>query len=307
MGIKPRIEKEDVKRLFEELAIEGHNTRERNSGQIAKTYEFESGDKSFFIQFNQENMSQGTINEIIFSDDFKEKGIPLREMIGHGDYQGYRYIITEKVFGTDFGKLTKEEFQESIEDVMAVLHKISETDIGRFQGYGWLDEEGNGKFESWTSHLMNVYEEEPGCFYGEWFELFDTTFLERDQFDHYFAKMKEQFRFLPDVRKLIHSGYCGGNILVENGKVTAVLDWQDARYGDPLFDLAYMVFWMNEDDAKSSLQEYAKAFGIDMKKGRFDERMKCYKYYIGLDCMRYSAKIDNKGFYDYVMGLLDKV
>ncbi len=307
MGIKPQINVSDVNKLFEKLNIEGKNIKEIGNGQIAKTYEFQVEEKRCFIQFNEQNMSQGTINELIFAHDFKVNHIPLRKMIGHGDYLGFSYIITEKILGKAFDNLSKEEFLRSIVDMMNVLYRISETDINRFSGYGWLDEEGNGKSESWEDHLSFIYKEEPGFFYGNWFELFDTSFLERDRFELYYEKMKDQFRFLPDIRKLIHSGFCGGNILFDKSKVTGVLDWQDARYGDPLYDLAYMVFWMNDEDAARSLLEYTKAFKLDASKDNFDQRLKCYKYYIGLDCMRYSAKIGNKEFYDYIIRLMEKI
>lgn len=307
MGIKPQVKISDAKTIIKALEIDCNNIVEINEGQIARTYMFESNSEEYYIQFNEKNMSQGTINEIIFLHDFKTNGIPLREMIGHGDYQNYRYIITRKAYGKAFERLSKVEFDDSIKNIMNLLYKISETNIDRFTGYGWLDEDGNGKFDSWQSHLLNVYEEEPGCFYGEWFNLFDQTFLEKEKFEYYFNKMKEQFSCLLDIRKLIHSGYCGGNILIDNGKVSAILDWQDAKYGDPIYDLAYMTFWMNKEYANRCMLEYANAFNLDRSKHDFYARLKCYKYYIGLDCMRYSAKTNNKEFYDYIMTILAEI
>lgn len=304
MSIKPKIELSDAISLLKKLKFDVKEINEMSTGQIAKTFEFNVDDKNYFIQFNQENMSQGTINEIIFADEFKRNAIPLRNIKNQGEYFDYRYVITEKVTGKPFDKLTEDEFVELIPEVIKMLKKISETNISKFSNFGWLDENGNGKFESWETHLKFVREEEPGWFYENWHELFDSTFLEKDKFDFYYEKMIEFILYLPKERKLIHSGYCGGNIIIEDGKITAILDWQDARYGDSVFDLAYMIFWMNKSTAQKCISEYINEFKIDPDQNNLLERIKCYKYYIGLDCLRFAAKTNNNDFYNYISGLL---
>jgi aminoglycoside phosphotransferase (APT) family kinase protein len=37
---------------------------------------------------------------------------------------------------------------------------------------------------------------------------------------------------------LLHGDYWPGNVLWHDGKIVAVIDWEDARLGDPLIDLA---------------------------------------------------------------------
>jgi aminoglycoside phosphotransferase (APT) family kinase protein len=38
---------------------------------------------------------------------------------------------------------------------------------------------------------------------------------------------------------LVHGDYWSGNILWEHGVITGILDWEDAAWGDPGFDIAY--------------------------------------------------------------------
>jgi len=42
----------------------------------------------------------------------------------------------------------------------------------------------------------------------------------------------------PPARALLHGDYWPGNVLWKNGKLVAVLDWEDAAIGDPVSDLA---------------------------------------------------------------------
>lgn len=51
-------------------------------------------------------------------------------------------------------------------------------------------------------------------------------------------------RGLPHIRPvlpaLVHVDYWLGNILWQGGQITAVLDWEEAAYGDPGYDVAYL-------------------------------------------------------------------
>jgi len=57
--------------------------------------------------------------------------------------------------------------------------------------------------------------------------------------------IREVFRWLrenkPSVREktLVHGDFRVGNMLLDNGDLSAVLDWELARIGDPMYDLGY--------------------------------------------------------------------
>ena len=44
-------------------------------------------------------------------------------------------------------------------------------------------------------------------------------------------------------RHLIHSDLLNYNVLVADGRISAVIDWGCAMYGDFLYDLAWFEFW----------------------------------------------------------------
>jgi hygromycin-B 4-O-kinase len=112
----------------------------------------------------------------------------------------------------------------------------------------------------------------------------------------------------PTERRLVHGGFGYGNVLVHHHAVAAVLDWQDARYGDPLFDLAYMVFFREAPVAAKMLEAYqSQTHGSQLFPENFAARLACYQYYIGLDSMRFAAKTNNPGFYAFVLEKLKHV
>lgn len=52
-----------------------------------------------------------------------------------------------------------------------------------------------------------------------------TTFLEREFFEMIYRRLQRLLPFCLEERWLVHGGYGFNNVLVENGAVTAVLDW----------------------------------------------------------------------------------
>jgi hygromycin-B 4-O-kinase len=143
--------------------------------------------------------------------------------------------------------------------VMDILLRIASIDTCDTTGYGWLDRNGNGRFASWREHLCQVKDEEPGQFYGRWHELFDTTFLDRKVFDHYYTIMEDLIDLTPSRRELVHGGFGYGNVLVLDDRITGVLDWQDARYGDHVFDLAYMLNWLDGSTQEACVSAYKES------------------------------------------------
>jgi hygromycin-B 4-O-kinase len=101
----------------------------------------------------------------------------------------------------------------------------------------------------------------------------------------------------PEERWLVHGNYGFGNVLAREGRVTAVLDWIDAKYGDFVYDLAWLDFWAPQRDYPGHylLRRPDKSPEIP----RFAERLRCYKLYIGLDALRFFAKAGREDAYRF--------
>jgi aminoglycoside phosphotransferase (APT) family kinase protein len=74
---------------------------------------------------------------------------------------------------------------------------------------------------------------------------------------------------LPHIRKvkprLVHTDYWSGNILWDAGEISAVVDWEEASYGDPALDVAYcrMEYYLEgmDDEAEQFLRVYEETAG----------------------------------------------
>lgn len=304
--LRPRVEEKDVAGVVAEcMGRPPVDVRRLSSGQISATFEVVLTDQALIVQFSQPDMALGLAVERLFAERLEVAGVPIRKVLGDGGYEGLRFTIARKAPGKELSALSPDEFEAALPSVFDTLLAVSSVGIEDSNGFGWFGANGQGMFQTWQDHLNQVRDEEPGKFYGNWHTLFDTTFLGRSLFDGYFSRMARLLEGISPPRHLVHGGFGGTNVLAENGKVTAVLDWQDARFGDPLFDLAYMDFWVWDLDLVKLFERHCSTRGINHEAYR--ERILTYKYYIGLDSMRFFAKTGNRDAYDWVLRILDEL
>ena len=100
----------------------------------------------------------------------------------------------------------------------------------------------------------------------------------------------------PEERWLVNDDFSGANILSDGERITAVLDWANAKYGDFLYDVAY-VDWQSPDRA------YRERFrALYAERGQavpsYDARVSCYQAWLGLDGLRVCARLGRRDWYD---------
>ena len=81
--------------------------------------------------------------------------------------------------------------------------------------------------------------------------------LSSDIFD---AVRKLQSKLVPAPPVLVHLDYWHGNVLWRHGRISAVLDWDFAGYGDPGIDVAYFRMNMHLRGIKEAADCFLKAY-----------------------------------------------
>ena len=182
--------------------------------------------------------------------------------------------------------------------LVETLDAIHAVDVSAAVGYGTFGDDGQGLFPSWHAYLTAIRDEEAdGEYYGHWHALFATTVLERDVFDHIYKTMTRLLVLCPEVRALVHGDYGFGNVLVHVGRISAVLDWINAKYGDFLYDIAWLDFWSPGAGISAHVAKHYAQKGVDVP--HYTERLQCYCCYIGLDAMRFFAKAGRADAYQW--------
>ena len=264
------------------------------SGHIAKVFSFRADDGAYILRFTNKKMGSFAKEKFVY-DNFVSPKIPIPPLIkvGELDQVGLYYAISQKMPGRELSALSKDEYFETLPSNMETLLAIHQSDVSRFSGYGWLQDNGtgNGHAPSWAEALSGIMTEDPDDFYGRWHTLFDTTPLDRSYFEAAYEKMCSLLHFSPQDRYLIHRDYDYNNVLAENGKITAVLDWESVSYGDFVHEFAHLDFWRSNVDLATPFRDFYAKNGMDVS--NFEQRFACSTIYLGLDGLRFFAKIGN--------------
>lgn len=272
------------------VAVEG--------GQVARTFSFTTGGEQYILRFNVQ-MSATFAKEAFIAGLVAPAGIPIPPLLHHGRYGELRYAISSRIPGVPLIQLDRAETVALMTALLDILDAIHAIDVGGTTGYAIAGDDGNGLYPSWRRWLESVNEEEPEWeYHGRWHTLFDTTFLERDAFDRLYGRMERLLPYCPEERHLIHGNFGFGNVLAHEGKITAVLDWLDAGYGDVLFDVAQLDFWDSGTRWVDRFLDRYRDRGVELS--HVAERIQCYQCRTGLDAMRFFAKKRDEAAYRWI-------
>lgn len=307
--IKPELEKREVVALASELlGAQVTHLDAPETGQIARTFFFKAHDQDYVVRFNRDTMGAANFPmEAYIYANYASPRIPIPEILHLGRHGDLHYAISRRVLGDPLLTLPYPEYRGMISVLLDTLDAIHGVEVVGRQGYGTFTDDGVGLFPSWRESLAVIREEEESWdFCGKWHHLFEDSFLERDLFDRVYNRMFGLLEHCPEERHLVHGGYDLSNVLRHKGRITGVLDWLDAKYGDFVYDVTWLEFWTpGEGYVALCRSRYAARVGVAPG---FDQRVLCYHCYQGLSGMLFCAKADDQDGYGWVreriLGLL---
>jgi hygromycin-B 4-O-kinase len=294
--VKPRLDEADVIALLRNcFPAPTEGLEVVTGGLVAQTYAFASGGEEYIVRFSH-HMATNFEKEAHIGARFASPHIPIPPIVRLGRLGELHYAISRRMPGTRLNALLPAAYEALLPAILQTLDAIHAADVRDTSGFGIFGDTGVGLHPSWRAALAAIREEDPEWdFYGKWHVLFDTTFLERDVWEGLYARMAGLLERCPEDRYLVHGGYGFGNVLAADGRVTAVLDWLDAKYGDFLFDVAWLDFWSPDRDFRCLLAARYAERGVTVSD--YDARILCYELSIALDSLRFFAKAGDEGGY----------
>jgi hygromycin-B 4-O-kinase len=303
--VKPDISPSTARQLLEEYF--GRPIRDLEvlaGGQVAHTFSFavdqrrdaETG--QYVVRFNAQ-MVGGFEKEAYVIRNFASPSIPIPRLIQLGRLGDVYYAITEKLPGRNLLDIPRDGYLELIPQQIEILDAIHAVPLDDRPGYGSFDGQGVAPYASWPAYLAGVGEEEPeGGFFGKWHSMFCDTFLERELFERLYGRMMALAKYAPAERSLVHGDYGLKNMLAQDGRITGVLDWMGAGYGDPLYDVAWLDFWSPADGWQERFDRHYDALGLSIE--NCPRRIVCNQCCIALGGLKFFAKRADRAGYDWV-------
>lgn len=175
--------------------------------------------------------------------------------------------------------------------LLETLDAVKDIKLRDSSGFGLWDASGNAPHASWQEALLDVVNDRPGTRIHGWRASLAEVPDDLALFEHTAALFAEKVVICPDERHLIHNDLLHRNVFVEDNRVTALLDWGDARYGDYLYDIAHLLYWWpwfsqwRTIDLSGEIERHYQTKLVYMED--VHARLQCYQMHIGLDSMAY--------------------
>ncbi len=213
--------------------------------------------------------------------------IPGVFLVGTTDVAEERFAISALVPGQTLENADRAARRLALPALLDTIDAIGRVDVGDSRGFGMWNETGDAPFATWTAFLAAADENETKGYYRDWHTLFEGM-LERDLYGAVYRRLRQHLAHVPEVRGLIHDDLWFQNVLADGARITGVIDWGNALYGDPFYDTARLMWgadWPGwyEDGAAILAARYGALPG-------FATRLACYQCHLGLNDLRFYAQ-----------------
>jgi hygromycin-B 4-O-kinase len=206
-----------------------------NEGLESQAFGFSAAGRALVVRVNRD--ASGFAKDDFAFRHFAGARLPIPDILAITDHGGLVLCISRRAPGLTLQDIDTRQLEHLVQPVSAVMDEIAAADITMIAGCGPFDANGQGAFADWQSYVGVVTDPRHYDWQSTGLSV-DGTAL-RPLLEHV-----ERFAATcPNRRSLVHGDFGSNNVLAEGGRVTAVIDWSEAMVGDPLYDIANILFW----------------------------------------------------------------
>lgn len=279
-----------VKDAFRE-DVEASSVEPIGHGEWSKAFYFRTIDGSAYVirfsardeDFLKDQLALG----------YASPRLPVPRLVAIGPTSGGYYAISERAFGDFIENRDQAAMQRLLPSLFDMLDACREVDVTARRGFGLWTGDGTAPHQTWRDAVLSVAVDAPTNRTHGWAPRLRQSEIGQRAFDAGYEQLVALVDGCPDERYLLHSDLLNFNVLIQDDRINAVLDWGSSMYGDFLWDLAWFTLWQpwyhswSALDLKAYAREHYRAIGLEVP--NFEERMHCYELAIGLDGLAYEA------------------
>lgn len=270
---------------------------EASEGKIKDTYYFKAGTKEYVLSLSdlKEADHRKSLDSII-----SHCPSITNRFIANGSHNGRYYEIVEKIPGVTIpNEHTLKQRLDNIIRSASILHNVQVKDR---EGYGWI-KKSVGCFSSPEGFIHNMFKRDQNGFWKNWYDLFDTTFLDYKRFHTLLKRCYDLIGYW-NRKYAVHGDFFRSNIIL-NSKGAYLIDWDNLIIGDYLYDIATLQMENQTVNIKGEFYNYYNKVGIETES--YYERFICSSLIKGLDGLRFYAKFEYRESYNSTLDYLERV
>lgn len=159
-------------------------------------------------------------------------------------------------------------------EVLAKLHSVST------EGFGGLNDAGNGKLTTWEDYMMEVVKNREKILTSAKNVGISETDIERG-----FAILEKNSEMFKSVKPhLLHGDFSTKHILISGDEITGLIDFENCKSGDPIVDFAWWSYFYSDELLGWLKTGYSKKTKLDPE---FDKKLVLYRIRLGLSLITY--------------------
>ena len=277
-----------------------HDVEPAGAGEWSIAYGFVHGDRRFVVRLGAH--PEHFAKDMVMSRHTRP-GLPIPEVVAMGaapgpaDSHPLYFVVAHRVFGRFIDDLSPAELDRALPALLVMLDALATKKVEGSTGFGCWDASGRGSAASWRDALLQIGEgHDFGGGAGGWRAALGTLPDCMVAFDKGYEVLTHLLRDVPDAQLVVHSDLLHRNVLVESGDVerlAGVIDWGNALFGDPLYDLTTLLFWIprtpgwHDVNVWSAVRRHWQARGATPHDS--PRRLRAYALHEALAALAYSA------------------
>ena len=263
-------------------------------GMESRVLTFIWGDQQYILRVNP-NPSGFQKDRWCFQQ-FHSEELPIPEILEIGSFSShYAYCLSRRLPGITLEDSAIPTLQQLTPYVSQVWKVIHQSLLPSSEGFGPFNECGHATFSSWQSFLQSTIRGKD----QQWDHLFASNLLDATALQPVMQSYLRLTGHCPEERKLVHGDFGSNNVLTDGKKITGVLDWDCALYGDPLFDVAGSFFWSPWLDCMRIQSEFFQR--TLRNEANFAVRLQCYQLRCGLEEIHENALAGNQKLLNWLL------
>jgi hygromycin-B 4-O-kinase len=243
-----------------------------SQGEESQVFGIRLANEDFILRINR--LAESFHKDAFCYRHFAAASLPIPQILSIGEIEGHAYCVSRRAMGKTLQELMPAELPAIVGRVDEVMHAIADAPLDDTVGFGHFDASGSGGHASWRDFLAAVANPQ----HHDWASREST--VDRHWIDQHLRLLHELIPSCPETRRLVHGDFGSNNVLTNGLAITGVIDWSEAMFGDPLYDVANIFFWRPWLACMEAQAHFFEEHRSDLSTNV--QTLRCYQLRIGL-------------------------